>query len=235
MRIEKAEVLVPADQLDPGVLERLERCARVCYRSEDKMGEPGDASFLERILRSGHESVIEHEKITVLFRTDRGVTHEFVRHRLGSYSQESTRYCRYDRERFGREIAVIRPFFLAEGTPAYGIWESACQAAEEAYFALLDAGRSAQEARSVLPHSLKTELVMTCNFRQWRHFFRLRCAPAAHPQARQVAIPLLLRMQAVFPVLFGEIPYDTAFPCEQMAPVVVTDGLFAAREEGTHG
>jgi thymidylate synthase (FAD) len=112
MLIIAPEVRVPASQLDESMMLRLERCARICYKSEDKINEQHNSNFLQRIVASGHESVIEHEKVTVLFIIDRGISHELVRHRIGSYSQESTRYCNYSRDKFGNEITVIKPFFL---------------------------------------------------------------------------------------------------------------------------
>lgn len=229
MNIVKPKVLVPRDQLEPAMLTRLERCARICYKSEDKM-DSAKSGFLASVIGRGHESVIEHEKLTVLMVTDRGVTHEFVRHRMGSYSQESTRYCNYGKNRFGQEITVIEPYFY-RGTPRYEIWKEGCLAAERAYFSLLESGSTPQEARTVLPNSLKTEIAVTYNIRQWRHFLELRCDVSAHPQARQMAIPLLLLFQQRLPVLFGDIAYDRSFPLEEGAEIVLTDELFVPLED----
>lgn len=167
MIIIKPRVMVPRDELDDKKLVRLERCARICYKSEDRMGDDFNPRFLESILSRGHESVIEHEKVTVLFVVDRGVSHEIVRHRIASYSQESTRYCNYSQDKFGREITLIEPYFLKD-RPSYSLWKQACQTAEECYIKMLDEGCSPQEARSVLPNSLKTELAATFNMREWR-------------------------------------------------------------------
>jgi len=229
--IRKPEVWVPAGQLHPDLIRKVERYARVCYKSEERMGEEFNPRFLRGILQRGHESVIEHEKITVLFVVDRGVSHEIVRHRIASYSQESTRYVNYSQGRFGQEIAVIEPFYFQEDTAPYRIWQQACGQMEQAYMALLEAGCSPQEARAVLPNSLKTELVATYNLREWRHFFRLRCAVAAHPQMRQVAIPLLLHFQEQVPVVFEDIPYDQEFPSQFYARLKVTDDLLLAGVE----
>jgi thymidylate synthase (FAD) len=217
--------MVPRDELDDKKLVRLERCARICYKSEDRMGDDFNPRFLESILSRGHESVIEHEKVTVLFVVDRGVSHEIVRHRIASYSQESTRYCNYSQDKFGREITLIEPYFLKD-RPSYSLWKQACQTAEECYIKMLDEGCSPQEARSVLPNSLKTELAATFNMREWRHFFLLRCAAPAHPQMRQVAIPLLHLFQEKFPVLFNDIPYDESFPQEHYAEIIISDDQF---------
>ena len=187
------------------ILRHIEVCGRVCYKSEDKITPESSKNFIGNIINRGHESVLEHYSITVRFICDRGVSHEIVRHRIASYSQESTRYCNYGKQ---DEITVIKPLFFDEGTPAWANWEAGCKAAETAYMELLAQGRTPQEARSVLPNSLKTEVVMTANLREWRHFFRLRCAKAAHPQMREVARPLLCQFQAQIPVLFADITFD---------------------------
>ena len=189
------------------------------------MGDTFNPRFLQSILSRGHESVIEHEKVTVLFVVDRGISHEIVRHRICSYSQESTRYCNYSQDKFGREITLIEPFFL-QGQERYALWQQACQAAEDCYIKMLDKGCSPQEARSVLPNSLKTELAVTFNMREWRHFFQLRCAVPAHPQMRQVAIPLLLLFQEKSPVLFNDIHFDDSFPEEHYAKIIISDDQF---------
>jgi hypothetical protein len=142
MLIIAPEVRVPASQLDESMMLRLERCARICYKSEDKINEQHNSNFLQRIVASGHESVIEHEKVTVLFIIDRGISHELVRHRIGSYSQESTRYCNYSRDKFGNEITVIKPFFYKEGSRAYELWKESCLLAEKNYLELLQLGSS---------------------------------------------------------------------------------------------
>ncbi|MDR2604360.1 MAG: FAD-dependent thymidylate synthase [Desulfovibrio sp.] len=189
----------------PDILGRLEFAGRICYKSEENITADSAVPFLDRIVRSGHHSVIEHASATAHIICDRGVSHELVRHRLASFSQESTRYADYSGKRFGREITVIRPCFWPEGSPAYMIWLDAVQRAEAAYFALRDAGVAAQQARSVLPNSLKTEIVITCNMREWRHIFELRCAPAAHPQMREVMLPLLRDMNRLVPALFADL------------------------------
>ena len=187
------------------ILKHLENCGRVCYKSEDKITEGSADKFIQGIVKRGHEAVIEHFSFTVKFICDRGVSHEIVRHRLASYCQESTRYCNYSKEGFGSEITVIRPCFLNPNTDGWNLWEGGCLAAEQAYFNLLNYGCTAQEARSVLPNSLKTEVVMTADIREWRHFLKLRCSKAAHPQMREVALKLLDMVHAKIPVLFDDI------------------------------
>lgn len=219
------KVLVPEIELSAGKLNNLERYARICYKSEDKMALDYNERFLSSIISKGHESVIEHEKATVMFIVDRGITHEIVRHRIGSYSQESTRYCNYSQDKFGREITVIEPFYL-KGHAAYDEWFKGCEATEKSYFAMLQMGCSPQEARAILPTCLKTEIAVTYNMREWRHFFELRCSAAAHPQMREVAIPLLLLFKERLPILFDNVSYDKAFPAEHYAEVILTDELF---------
>jgi len=195
------------------LLQRIERAGRTCYKSEDKITSDSSARFIKNILFRGHESVLEHEKITVRIICDRGVTHEIVRHRLASYSQESTRYCNYANNKFGNEITVIDPSkafdWIKNGSKEcnrlWCIWEDSMKQAERNYFELLEYGATPQEARSVLPNSLKTEIVMTANIREWRHFFKLRTAVSAHPQMRQITRPMLKEFRERFPILFDNI------------------------------
>lgn len=187
------------------ILKNLELAGRTCYKSEDKITVDSARGFIGRILKSGHHSVIEHANITVRFICDRGVTHELVRHRLASYSQESTRYANYSKDKFGREITVIKPLFWAEDSPEYKQWAEAMRQAESAYMQLIDLGARPEQARSVLPNSLKTEIVMTCNIREWRHVFALRCHAAAHPQIRELLKPLLKDLYDRLPVLFEDL------------------------------
>lgn len=187
------------------MLKRIEVAGRTCYKSEDQITDNSAVVFVQRVLKSGHHSVIEHASATVRFICDRGVTHEIVRHRLASYSQESTRYANYSKDKFGNEITVIKPCFWEENSPEYGVWLESVKQAESAYLALIRKGATAQEARSVLPNSLKTEIVVTCNIREWRHIFALRCAQAAHPQMREIMLPLLAQMHDKAPVLFADL------------------------------
>lgn len=187
------------------ILQKLELAGRVCYKSEEKITPDSAAGFVGRILQRGHESVLEHEKLTVRLICDRGVTHEIVRHRIASYSQESTRYCNYSKDKYQRELTFIRPFFWESDPEKFAIWKRAMEAAEQAYLSLMDLGATAQEARSVLPNSLKTELVMTMDLREWRHFFRLRTAAAAHPQMREITVPMLEAFRELIPVVFDDL------------------------------
>ena len=185
----------------------VELAGRTCYKSEDKITDDSAAPFVSKICNVfKHESVIEHSIITVKFVCDRGVSHELVRHRLCAFSQESTRYCNYSKEKFGREITVIKPLFFEQDSPKYNAWGNAMQAAENAYFALIDLGASPQEARSVLPNSLKTEIVVSANWREWRHIFRMRTSEKAHPQMREIMRPLYNELQGLLPEIFNQEP-----------------------------
>lgn len=199
------------DEIDgQAILKKLERIGRTCYKSEGNIKEDSAEKFVKNIMNRNHMSVIEHESISVRIICDRGVTHEIVRHRIASYSQESTRYCNYSNDKFGNELTFIKPCFFDEGSEGYEIWEKSMQNIENEYMELIEVGAKPQEARSILPNSIKTELVMTMNLREWRHFFLLRCDKAAHPQMRQVANLILNLFKANIPIIFDDIePYGT--------------------------
>lgn len=194
------------------ILKNLEQIGRVCYKSEDLIQEDSAEIFIGNILKRGHESVIEHASITVKVICDRGVTHEIVRHRVASYSQESTRYCNYSKDKFGNQISVIDigsgfSYDLSNETDQkkYKVWENAMKAAESYYFEMLALGASPQEARAILPNSLKTEIVMTMNLREWRHFLRLRLSSAAHPQIREISQLLFDKFKEELPIFFEDL------------------------------
>lgn len=176
---------VTLEFITPNAEQFIERCGRTCYKSEDKTTNESAQKFIKMLLERGHESVIEHAYASFRVVCDRGVSHEFVRHRLFSYSQESTRYCNYSKEKYGSEITVIEPPGLV------GIdrdeWAQAIEEVETVYMRMIDRGVKPEIARSVLPNSLKTELVATANFREWRHFLFMRTSPKAHPQMQAVA------------------------------------------------
>lgn len=187
------------------ILKNIERFGRVCYKSESNITEDSANPFISRIIKSGHESVIEHEKISVKIICDRGVSHEIVRHRIASYSQESTRYCNYIKDKFGNELTFIKPVFWAEGSPEYKIWLSSMENIENTYMQLIKLGTRPEQARAVLPNSLKTEIIVTMNLREWRHFFKLRTSNRAHPQMREISIPLLQEFKVLLPCIFDDI------------------------------
>ena len=197
------EFMYPVDGIQ--ILKSIERAGRICYKSEDKITADSYIRFVTKVLQSGHESVIEHEKITVRIICDRGISHEIVRHRIASYSQESTRYCNYTKDKFGNELTFIRPFFWNDDEAKYSIWADTMQTIENAYNKLITMGAPPDEARSILPNSLKCEIVVTMNLREWRHFFRLRTSPGAHPQMREIAVPMLEKFKETVPIVFDSI------------------------------
>lgn len=180
------------------ILKRIEKAGRTCYKSEDRITDESATAFVRKLIERGHESVLEHESITVRFICDRGVSHEIVRHRIASFSQESQRYVRYN-----GDIEFINPHM--PNAKAYEAWQELCERAEETYRELLSYGVQPQQARAVLPNSTKTEVVMTANLREWRHFLKLRTAKAAHPQMRELTVPLLKELQERIPVVFDDI------------------------------
>lgn len=196
----------------PNMTKVIELGIRTAYKSEDRMTDDSDRKIIELIKSFKHESTLEHATITVKFITDRGVSHELVRHRIASFTQESTRYCNYSKDKFGSEITVIEPFFYTysytqddKTSILYDSWKRACIAAENEYFFQLESGARPQEARAVLPNSLKTEIVVTANIREWRKIFELRTSKEAHPQIRQIMCPLLLEFRKHWDILFDDV------------------------------
>jgi thymidylate synthase (FAD) len=197
----------------PFMTRLIELGIRTAYKSEDKIGPGTDTEIIGRIKNFKHESTLEHGSITVKFITDRGVTHELVRHRVASFTQESTRYCNYGKDKFDNQVTFIEPFFYVpscnpngdENTALYDSWKNMCMSAEAAYLNQLQNKAKPQEARSILPNSLKTEIVVTANIREWRHIAALRTSNAAHPQIRQIICPLLARFRQLWPILFDDV------------------------------
>ena len=200
------------------MLSLIEDAGRTCYKSEGKKTKKSYLTFISMLLNKQHESVIEHATMTVRFIIDRGVSHELVRHRLASYSQESTRYCNYSKGNFDNQLTFIIPnwWVIPEGeftnitqlknfTVDALFWIEQMFDTERRYLALINKGYLPQQARSILPNSLKTEIVMTANFREWRTVFKQRCSTAAHPQMREVMIPLLKECQKEIPIIFDDI------------------------------
>jgi thymidylate synthase (FAD) len=198
------EILTPISDGGIKELQDIERVARTCYKSEDNIVPDGSSALklVKRLQESKHEAMLEHSFLSVKFITDRGISHEIVRHRLFSYAQESQRYCNYSKDKFDKNITFIKPPFFEKGTDEYIVWADACYHAEKAYFAMLSFGATPQEARSVLPNSTKTEIVVSGNYREWAHFFRLRTAPDAHPQMVALMQPLKEELQSKIPIIF---------------------------------
>lgn len=189
--------------ITPDAEKQIELAGRTCYKSEDRITEDSAGEFCRRMVGSGHHAMVEHASASFRIITDRGVSHEIVRHRLASFAQESTRYCNYSADKFGGEITVVEPPWLNENQRSH--WYMACEFAERRYFTMLKAGYSPQIARSVLPTCLKTEIAMTTNFREWRHFITLRRAKAAHPQIREIAEYILSVLKIHAPNVFYDL------------------------------
>jgi len=209
MKIIKPSFTIETEIDGNKILKHIEKVGRTCYKSEKRITDESAALFVRNILKNGHEAVIEHWSITVRVVCDRGVSHEIVRHRMASYAQESTRYCNYSKDKFENQITFIEPFFwdvnTDEGKKKYDLWKNVMEYTEKNYMELIKSGATPQEARSILPNSLKTELVMTMNLREWRHFFRLRASKEAHPQIREITILMLAEFKRLISVIFNDI------------------------------
>lgn len=202
------EILTPISEGGIEEMKRIEAAARTCYKSESYITDDGESAkkLVENIIRRGHEAMLEHESITVKFIVDRGISHEIVRHRLASFAQESTRYVNYASSKKAPEgIVFIKPCYFDSDSEEMREWALAMREAEDWYLQLIKLGRKPEEARCVLPMSLKTELVVTANCREWRHLLKLRTSKAAHPQIREVMVPLLKEFKEKMPVIFGDI------------------------------
>lgn len=196
-------------------LKLIEEAGRTCYKSEDKITDKSASEFVEKIVKKGHLSVIEHISVTIKIICDRGVSHELVRHRLASYSQESTRYCNYSKDKFDNQLTFIIPEWVniepGEGTqsnfglsdPESILWLNAMQNAEDIYNRLISQGWTPQQARTVLPNSLKTEIVITANLREWKTIFDQRCSKAAHPQMREIMLPIFQEFVSLYPEIYA--------------------------------
>lgn len=207
MKIIKPSYII-LDNVGPEMLKKIEQIGRTCYKSEGNIKEGSAETFVKGIIARGHESVLEHEKISVRIICDRGVSHELVRHRIASFSQESTRYCNYSKDKFGEELTFIDPCFWDTDSTEYAIWEETMGDIEIAYMKMIrELNVTPEKARSILPNSLKTEIVVTMNLREWRHFFKLRTDKAAHPQMREIACKLLDELKERIPVIFDDITY----------------------------
>ena len=199
------------------LLKTIERVGRTCYKSEDKITDESAVKFVTNLIKRGHEAMIEHNNISVRFICDRVISHELVRHRVASFGQESTRYCNYSKDKFGNQVTFInlmngieldtkmKDMTVEEIDMILNEWAEACKDAEKHYFNMLQLGATPQIARSVLPNSVKTEIVVTMNLREWRHFFKLRADAPAHPQMRELTIPLLNDMNKLIPVIFEDL------------------------------
>lgn len=198
------------------IMKKIEKACRTCYRSEGMVSEESYKNLLKNCLNKGHESVLEHEKITVRIYDDVGSYKDLTRHRHASFSIESTRYCSYDKDKYGNEIAFINPSYI-EDKAIYEEWKKAMQEIEVRYMRMKELGATTDMCREVLPHSVAAEYVMTANIREWKHILDLRASSHAHPAIRQLLIPLLLHFKKIMPEIFEDVKYDLEFPKEKYA------------------
>ena len=199
------------------IMQNIERACRTCYRSEDKITDESYKTLLKNCITRGHESVLEHEKITVRMTCDIGVYKDLTRHRIAAFSIESTRYCNYGKDKFNGEIKFIKPCNIEKGTKTYELWKNACESIEENYIEMSKLGAKPDELRMILPHSTAAEVTMTADIREWKHILLLRTSNHTHPSIRQLLIPLLLYFKKIMPEIFDEVPYDENFPKEKYA------------------
>ena len=204
------------------IMKRIERACRTCYRSEGKITEDSYKQLLKNCITRGHESVLEHEKVTVRIYSDVGSYKDLTRHRFASFSVESTRYCSYDKDKYGNEISFINPIYI-EDKEVYEIWKKTMQEIENGYIQMKKLGATTDMCREVLPHSVAAEYTMTANIREWKHILSLRTTKHVHPSIRQVLIPLLKYFKEQMPDIFDEIEYDEEFDPKYYAKLTVED------------
>lgn len=240
------EIITPLNrEIGKEIVQHIERIARTCYKSEDLITAESGERMVASLIAKGHTAMLEHFSISVKFITDRGVSHEMVRHRIASFAQESTRYCNYGKEKFGGEITVISPFnaMVAKkpDTPDgalkvaewYDIWEEAMNESDCYYQRLIDAGCPPEIARGVLANSLKTEIVITMNLREWLHYFSLRVLGTTgkpHPQIYEVSKPVLYKFAEAIPAVFGGL-VERLKTCDPYADKPAEQGGLASATE----
>lgn len=205
------------------IMKNIERACRTCYRSEGLITEDSYKKLLNNCINRGHESVLEHEKITIRMTCDIGVYKDLTRHRFGSFSIESTRYCNYGKDKFDNEIKFIEPCNIDRDTVEYAHWLNTMQVIDNTYNELSRIGCTPDQMRMILPHSTAAQVTMTANIREWRHILDLRTKKMTHPSIRQLLIPLLLKFKSDMPELFDSIEYDTDFPVEKYAELKIMD------------
>lgn len=216
------EPLIEVENFDGiKIMKNIERACRTCYRSEGLITEDSYKKLLKNCINRGHESVLEHEKITIRMICDIGVYKDLTRHRFGSFSIESTRYCNYGKDKFENEIKFIKPCNIDDSSELYSNWIGAMSFIEKEYIAMSNNGATPDQMRMILPHSTAAEVTMTANIREWRHILDLRTKQMTHPAIRQLLIPLLLYFKQEMPELFEKIEYDTNFPKDKYAKLVI--------------
>ena len=229
---------IEVDKIDGiKLMKNLEFAAKQCYRTQGNITENSYKHFLRNCLSRGHESVIEHEKVSIRMCCDIGVYKDLTRHRHASFSIESTRYCNYSKDKFGNEIKFIEPIFYDNRHPDEynGIedirnalkteyWVECMKNIEASYMQMNQIqGTTPDELRMLLPHSTAAELYMTANLREWRHILSLRAQKETHPSVQQVMIPLLRYFQETMPELFEDIRYNKEFDETKYANLIIKE------------
>ena len=217
------EVIAPWVEIEEydgvAIMQKIERACRTCYRSEGIITDTSYQNLLKNCISRGHESILEHEKITIRMCCDVGVYKDLTRHRTGTaFSIESTRYCNYSKDKFTNNIKFIHPIFIQD-EENFKIWEAAMQSIEDNYMAMANNGAKPDELRMLLPHSTAAEVTMTCNIREWKHILELRCSKMVHPSVRQVMLPVLKRFKETMCEIFEDVPYDEDFPEDWYAQI----------------
>ena len=207
------------------IMKNLELAAKQCYRTQGNITDNSYDHFLRSCINRGHESVLEHEKVTVRIYSDIGSYKDLTRHRHASFSVESTRYCNYSKDKFNNQLSFIKPvnMNIYSDSKLYDEWHNTMEMLEKAYMNMSRNGATPDQLRMILPHSTAAEYVMTANIREWRHIFELRADKHTHPSIQQVMIPLLLYFKQEMPALFDEVNYNKEFPEMKYAKVKVID------------
>ena len=200
--------ITPENLSEKKLIYKVTNAAYDCYKTDTSTKSFDDRKkFIRHLLALGHESPFEHATITMKIHTDRGVTHELVRHRIGAYSQESTRYCNYEKDKFGESITVMNPFGpeVDRNGDVYAAWEMSCKYAESAYLYLVQSGVKPEIARAVLPTCLAATITVTYDIREWRHVLKLRLDEHAHPMMRKTMSKCLVKLVRKYPIFFSDI------------------------------
>lgn len=218
-------IIKPKVEVEPfngiKIMKNIERACRTCYRSEGNITEDSYKKLITNCINRGHESVLEHEKITIRLTCDIGVYKDLTRHRFASFSIESTRYCNYSKDKFNNELKFIEPCNIEKGTTEYAQWFNLMNIIEKTYNEMSRLDCKPDQLRMILPHSTAAEVTMTANIREWKHILELRCSKGAHPAVQQVMIPLLLYFKEQMPEIFNNIDYNKEFSEEKYAELTI--------------
>ena len=189
------------------ILKTIERAARTCYKTEDNISEDASSAkkMISKLIEMGHTAMIEFADVHVILTADTGVLKDLTRHRHCSFAVESTRYCNYSKGKFGNEITVIKPCNIEEGSKEYDLWLDCMNNIETTYNQMAELGCKPDQLRMLLPHSLKCNINLKANVREWRHIFSLRCAKAAHPSVQEIMKMVLVEFHKQIPILFDDL------------------------------